>query len=86
MEKKTNRKRMKDAPSKNEKKDSRVVSRIRPAVGTGSTTKKALSEGEQRNPPISISDIQIDPDTARQAIILSEIIGPPAAKRRRSRR
>jgi len=38
-----------------------------------------------RRSALSIQGIELNSETARKAIILSEIIGPPAAKRRRKR-
>jgi len=38
-----------------------------------------------RSSTLSLQGIELDSETARKAIILSEIIGPPAAKRRRRR-
>ena len=38
-----------------------------------------------RSSTLSMQGIDLNSETARQAIILSEIIGPPAAKRRRRR-
>jgi len=38
-----------------------------------------------RSGTLSIHGIELNSETARKAIILSEIIGPPAAKRRRRR-
>ena len=38
-----------------------------------------------RSNTLSMQGIEINSETARNAIILSEIIGPPAAKRRRRR-
>ena len=39
----------------------------------------------QGDKPLSLQGIELNSETARKAIILSEIIGPPAAKRRRRR-
>ena len=38
-----------------------------------------------RSSALSIHGIELNNESARKAIILSEIIGPPAAKRRRRR-
>jgi len=49
------------------------------------TTAKSNVQSNPQSSMISVQGISLDPAEARKAIILSEIIGPPAAKRRRMR-
>jgi len=48
-------------------------------------TNRTLPPTARTNPTGSILDIPLNPNTARQAIILSEIIGKPVSKRGRRR-
>ena len=60
-----------------------VTSNIVPTVTTKAPpiTTKASTEANV----ISVNGLKIDAEMARNAIIMSEIIGPPKAKRRRGR-
>jgi len=67
MEKKVRKKRSQASPSNKEGKD---------------RVKTSLTE-VQIKPQHKILDIPLNPDTARQAVILSEVIGKPVSKRSR---
>jgi len=85
-------KRQPDAPKRNtQERSSQARKEKRDSVKSGSrntqaesTAKKGTGEHNiQPNAKHSVLGISLNPETARQAIILSEIIGPPLAKRRR---
>jgi len=78
MERKTRKKQSAGTLQKNVKKDT-VKSGVRKPP-------PAPDPGIIISPPITgILDLPLNPDTARQAIILSEIIGKPVSKRGRRR-
>ena len=82
MDHRKSKKRSSDAPPRKEKRDS-VKSSVRNR-STESIMKKGTNSSETR--VISthkVLDIPLNADTARQAVILSEIIGKPVSKRRK---
>jgi len=65
------------------KKRTKNASKIRPPSGN---SKNVLPKQETHTEPVrKILDLPLDPGVARQAIILSEIIGKPVSKRGRRR-
>ena len=68
---------------KQPKRGSTVKSEITPTVTIKAPTVTAKASSEAN--VISVNGIRIDAEMARNAIIMSEIIGPPKAKRRRGR-
>jgi len=51
---------------------------IRPSI---SPKNEAASTSVHVRPTLKVMDIQLNPETARQAVILSEVIGKPVSKR-----
>ena len=84
MENNTRRKRSQSAAQRKGKKDS-IKNRtgINPAPGN---TKKIIPLTEVSTGPLhSPLNISLNPETARQAVILSEIIGKPVSRRGKRR-
>jgi len=65
-------------------KDKRPEKKPQNKRSTVSAASKAPKIPARRS-ALSLQGIELNSETARNAIILSEIIGPPAAKRRRKR-
>jgi len=65
-------------------KDNRLEKKPQRKRSTASAVSRAPKIPARRS-ALSIQGIELNSETARKAIILSEIIGPPAAKKRRKR-
>jgi len=84
MEKNVRKKRPQGAPPRKERRDS-VKSRT-VAGQSGSASKKAVPVNDVFSGPAqNVLGISLNPESARQAVILSEIIGKPVSKRGRRR-
>ena len=83
MENKTRKKRSSGAPAK-VKRDP-VKSGRSSRSATGMVIKKSPDETVRSGPPPNVLGITLDPESARQAVILSEIIGKPVSKRGKRR-
>jgi len=84
MEEKTRQKRSSGAPQRKERRDA-VKSGSGRKSSTGIIKKGASSDRIPGNAAIERLGIRLDAGTARQAVILSEIIGKPVSKRGRRR-
>jgi len=81
MEKKNRSKRSASPPRKERRDSVKAGSRA-----SGSSVKKSTSRtGVSSRPSHSVLGIPLNSETARQAIILSEVIGKPVSKRKRQR-
>jgi len=75
-----------------DKKTKQVAPNVTPNIAPNITTDVALKAGTKTVSPsaanshiLNVHGISLSPEEARKAIILAEIIGPPAAKRKRRR-
>ena len=84
MEKKVRKKRPQGSPPRKERRD-----RVKSGSGgslSGSTSKKVVPVNSAHpGSAHNVLGISLDPESARQAVILSEIIGKPVSKRGRRR-
>jgi len=81
MERKVRKKRSSGAPQRKERRDS-VKSGARTRPSESMSRKGASLSGTVSDPSHNVLGMQLNPETARQAIILSEVIGKPVSKRR----
>jgi len=88
MEKSVRKKRPQRAPPRKERRDSvksGTKSRPMESVSKKSTKASASTSVAPPKPVHSVLGISLNAQTARQAVILSEIIGKPVSKRGRLR-
>jgi len=84
MDDKVRKKRPRGAPPRKERRDSvRSGTKTRPSE---SISKKSIPVGDMHSGPAhSVLGFSLNAEAARQAVILSEIIGKPVSKRGRRR-
>ena len=80
MESRTQKKRSPSAPPRKEKRDS-VKSGVRNRTTESIIKKSAQADETNVEPTRKVLGMPINAATARQAVILSEIIGKPVSKR-----